>query len=192
MRKLIAFVVFGAVLLTTACDDSPGSVAPDETRASRAAVAESGPRDMEDDRGDNLFEFEAMRGNQGPFVGEDGAIRDVSAGGLPWVVDEAEARLDEDFDLKVEVEGLVLDPDDERVPESLRGTNPVPQFRAILSCMTFSDGMRKVMNVQTDPVDATTEGDARIEAMIAPPDPCYAPIVFVTSPGGAWFAVTGF
>jgi hypothetical protein len=34
-------------------------------------------------------------------------------------------------------------------------------------------------------------GDAEIEAMLDLPDPCLAPIVFVTNPGGAWFAVTG-
>jgi hypothetical protein len=34
-------------------------------------------------------------------------------------------------------------------------------------------------------------GDASIEAHITLSNPCIAPIVFVGSPGGAWFAVTG-
>ena len=34
-------------------------------------------------------------------------------------------------------------------------------------------------------------GDAKIDAKVALPSPCFAPIVFVTSGGGSWFAVTG-
>ncbi len=33
--------------------------------------------------------------------------------------------------------------------------------------------------------------NARIEATLALPTPCLAPIVLVTSVGGSWFAVTG-
>jgi hypothetical protein len=35
-------------------------------------------------------------------------------------------------------------------------------------------------------------GDAKIEAQLTLPEPCVAPIAFVTSPAGSWFAVTGF
>ena len=143
------------------------------------------------DGGGPLFEFTTMVGNQGPFVGEAGAIREVPAGGLPWVVDEAEAKFDGDR-LTVEVEGLVLDPDDERVPDDLAGTNPVSEFKAILSCLTFQDETRTTINTPTDTVSASEQGDAEIEAELDLPDPCYAPIVFVTSPGGSWFATTGF
>jgi len=34
-------------------------------------------------------------------------------------------------------------------------------------------------------------GNADIEADLVLPQPCIAPIVFVTSPTGAWFATTG-
>jgi hypothetical protein len=34
-------------------------------------------------------------------------------------------------------------------------------------------------------------GDAEIEDTVTLPSPCFAPIVFVTSTGNAWFAVTG-
>jgi hypothetical protein len=40
-------------------------------------------------------------------------------------------------------------------------------------------------------VPATTTGDAEIGAKVTLPSPCFAPIVFVTSGGGAWFAATG-
>ena len=36
-----------------------------------------------------------------------------------------------------------------------------------------------------------TDFDALIDEVLDLPDPCIAPIVFVTSPTGAWFAVTG-
>ena len=34
-------------------------------------------------------------------------------------------------------------------------------------------------------------GDAEIEAKLDLPNPCIAPIIFVTSPTGSWFSVTG-
>jgi len=36
-----------------------------------------------------------------------------------------------------------------------------------------------------------TAGNAKIEARVDLPEPCLAPLVFVTNPGGAWFAVSG-
>jgi len=47
------------------------------------------------------------------------------------------------------------------------------------------------VNTSTDQYPATMTGDAKIEAMLHLPDPCVAPIIFVTSPSGEWFAVTG-
>ena len=54
-----------------------------------------------------------------------------------------------------------------------------------------ANGGAATRNVTTGDFPATTAGDAEIEAAIELPSPCIAPIVFVTSPGGAWFAVTG-
>jgi hypothetical protein len=45
--------------------------------------------------------------------------------------------------------------------------------------------------VSTAPFPASATGDADINATVSLPSPCIAPIVFVTSPGGAWFAATG-
>lgn len=145
--------------------------------------------------GETLFEFGRMRGNQRPFVGDAEPIRGLNAGGLPWVVEEAEAKLEAGGRLKVEVEGLVLDPSDAAVQDrGLGGVNPVDEFKAILSCLTIGDdGERLTVNTETGTVPASQAGDAEIEAELGDlPDPCYAPIVFVTSPGGSWFAATGF
>ena len=71
------------------------------------------------------------------------------------------------------------------------GTNPVPDFLAVVSCQSISGGSPTIVNVSTAPFPATTTGDAHIEAQLALPSPCLAPIVFVTAPSGAWFAITG-
>jgi hypothetical protein len=74
------------------------------------------------------------------------------------------------------------------------GSNPISSFRATVSCVQ-ADGTP--LNIQTAAFPATTGtaasggGDAEIDTVVTLPQPCIAPIVFVTSPGGAWFAATG-
>ncbi|MGE5153625.1 MAG: hypothetical protein ACM3ST_06360 [Bdellovibrio bacteriovorus] len=140
-----------------------------------------------------VLEFQTMVGVDGPFLGTANPIRGVNGGGLPWVLDAAKGELKDDGKLEIEVQGLVIP------GTSGCGTdcNPAPFFRAILSCLTVDDtGTVVTDNLITDP-DATemigesTAGDAKIEAMLELPGVCLAPIVFVTNPGGAWFAVSG-
>jgi len=69
--------------------------------------------------------------------------------------------------------------------------NPFTQLRAVVSCQTIDAGAAAVANVETPLVPASSSGDAEIDTTVALPSPCYAPIVFVTSPGDAWFAVSG-
>ena len=67
-------------------------------------------------------------------------------------------------------------------------------FRGLVSCLT-SDAA--VVNTPTGDFPATLGaataggGNANIEANLDLPNPCIAPIVFVTSGGGSWFAATG-
>jgi hypothetical protein len=141
--------------------------------------------------GADVLEFGTMAGVVEPFTGSANPIRGVSGGGLPWEIDRATGELRPGGRLEIRVEGLVL-ARRAPVPENLRGTNPVAQFRAIVSCLTpGSAGRVDTVNLTTDPVPATPGGDATIETRVALPDPCIAPIVFVTSPTGAWFAATG-
>ena len=157
----------------------------------------------EDEEAEELFESEGMRGLTTPFTNPPGStapfnnIRGVRGAGLPWVIDEGEVRIDADGRLRVEVEGLVVDP---AVGGALGGTNPAPFFRVIVSCITGVDGTGSptFTNVGTD-VDGDTlsfptgaEGDGELDAMITLPDTCFGIIVFVTSLGGMWFAATGF
>jgi hypothetical protein len=99
-------------------------------------------------------------------------------------------------ELIIKVEGLVLDPNDPVVIErGLAGDNPVAQFKAMLSCLTVVPSMNttEVVNLMTSLVPASIGGDAEIrEVLTNIPNPCIAPIVFVTSPGGSWFAASGF
>lgn len=137
-----------------------------------------------------ILEFHTMAPVSGPFVGSANPQRGLSGGGLPWMIDGAEGRVQADGGLLVRVRGLVL-ANDPSVPAALRGTNPVPNFRAIVSCLVAQNGTVTVVNVATSPFPASPEGNARVETSVALPKSCVAPEVFVTSPTNAWFAVTG-
>ncbi len=140
------------------------------------------PSRSEEDQS-KIMEFETMVGVSGPFLGTRNPIRGVSGGGLPWVIGSGQGELETDGSLKVQVRGLVL---------ATTRTNPFANFRAIVSCRSIdSAGQLTVANVSTDNFLATPEGDSDIEATVNLPTPCIAPIIFVTSPTGAWFAATG-
>jgi hypothetical protein len=138
-----------------------------------------------------VLEFDTMVGVDGPFLGTSNPIRGVNGGGLPWILDRGKGELEGNGTLSVEVRGLVI-------PGACNGVdcNPAPFFRAIVSCLTVEDGIVVERNVATENgaevmIGDPTAGDAEIEAMLQLPDPCVAPIVFVTSPTGSWFAATG-
>lgn len=139
-----------------------------------------------------ILKFGTMVGVPSAFTGAKMPIRNINGGGLPWVISGAEGKLTASGKLNVSVTGLVLDP---AAPTPLAGQNPIASFRAVVSCLTADGG---VMNVMTNPFPATTGlasaggGDAEVTAFVTLPHPCIAPIIFVTSPGGAWFATTGY
>ncbi len=188
MRSLSMVGLVGVALVAVSCQDgrTPTAVSDHSIQLSSSSGG-----------GDALWEFDELVGVPRPFTGPVNAIRGVRGGGLPWVIDEGEARLDEDGELRVKVEGLVLDPNDPAViARGLAGNNPVGAFRAILSCLTVdANGNAATVNLATATSPATTgvgAGDAEIrETLVGIPDPCIAPIVFVTSPGGSWFAAGG-
>jgi hypothetical protein len=141
--------------------------------------------------GDKVLEFESMAGVMRPYTGAANAIRGVNGGGLPWVIRVGKGEVKADGRIEVKVRGLVL-ADDPAVPPARRLVNPVPNFRAVVSCLSVdAAGLAVTVNVTTGDFPATTGGDSEIEAALELPSPCIAPIVFVTSPGGAWFAATG-
>lgn len=141
-----------------------------------------------------ILEFGTMIGVPKPYTGATNSIRGVPGGGLPWVVASAEGELKANGKLEIKVLGLVLDPNDPDVIASGRaGTNPSPNFKAIVSCQSKdAAGNPTIVNVSTGLFPADAAGNSEIEAKISLPKPCIAPIIFVTSPTGSWFAATGF
>jgi hypothetical protein len=140
--------------------------------------------------GRTVLEFDAMVGVAEPFTGATNAIRGVPGGGLPWDIRSARGELRGNGRLEIDVRGLVL-ARRAPVPPERQGTNPSASFRAIVSCVTSRDGVATTVNVSSELAPATARGDSKIEDTLELPSPCLAPIVFVASPAGAWFAATG-
>ena len=143
----------------------------------------------DDGGGKSVTKFDTMTPVVEPFTSPDHAIRGVVGGGLPWQLDRAKGDLRADGTLRIDVRGLVL-ARRAPVPANLQGTNPIPQFRGAVNCLT-PDAPANGVTVSTDPVAASADGDARIRGHVDLPPDCIAPIVFVTSPTGAWFAASG-
>jgi hypothetical protein len=143
-----------------------------------------------DAKGPKILKFDTMVGVPAGLTGTQSQIplRGISGGGIPWAVADASGELRANGHLEISVQGLVL------AAGANAGTNPVGVFRGLVSCLN-SDGT--VTNVPTGPFTATTGpasaggGNAEIEADVALPQPCIAPIIFVTNNNGAWFAATG-
>ncbi len=134
-----------------------------------------------------ILDWDTMTGVVGPFKGAVNAVRGVNGGGLAWRIDRGTGTLRADGRIEIDVRGLVF----AEGPNA--GRNTFANFKAIVSCLTIDiTGAPTTANVATGLFPATIpEGDARIRDTVGLPRPCIAPVVFVTNPGGAWFAVTG-
>ena len=150
-----------------------------------AVVVQSTAARDEGSPGKDVLEFDVMSPVVAPFTGAAHPIRGVNGGGVPWQIDRGRGELGSDGRVKIKVEGLVL---------VSTGQNPVPMFRGVVNCLTTASPDQGV-NISTAPVPASGDGDATIKATVELPDPCVAPIVFVTSGTGQapgnWFAATG-
>ena len=140
-----------------------------------------------------VLKFSTMTPVTGPYVGAANPVRGVAGGGLPWILTAGTGSLKRDGHLMVRVRGLVL-ARQSSVPPALQGTNPFPDFRALVSCQSIGAGnTAAITNISTGDFAANAAGDSTINTQVSLPKPCIAPIVFVTGPTGtdAWFAVTG-
>ena len=125
-----------------------------------------------------ILVFDSMTAVAGSAVG---AVNDrgLAGGGLPWVIASGNGSVTRDGHVQVSVTGLVI---------PARGnTNPIANFKAIVSCITQH---HVIVNVSTGLFPANAAGDSTIEANVTLPRHCSRPLLFVTSPGGAWFAVS--
>jgi len=125
-------------------------------------------------------------GNGTPAAKAKNVIRGYLGPDSPWLISSVQGSLKSNGALTVTVRGLVL-PD---------GTNPVPFFRAALSCQDPADSTKgKLFFTKTFPADA--KGNSNVAGTVSLPSHCIAPIILVTSPAlpgnsaGFWFAVTG-
>ena len=138
-----------------------------------------------------ILKFTVMTPVTGPYTGTANPIRTVPGGGLPWIITSGNGSLTRDGRVLIHVRGLVL-ADQPPVPPSLQGTNPIPDFNAIVSCQTIGAGdTATITNVSTGLFPATTAGNSDINARVKLPQPCIVPIVFVGNPAFGWFAATG-
>lgn len=139
-------------------------------------------------KGPKILEFDEMVGVPAALGGAANAIRGVSGAGIAWAIDNGKGELSTGGHLEIKVRGLVF------AAGPNTGSNTVTSFRAIVSCLGADAA---VVNVATGAFPATTGaasaggGNADIEADLTLPQPCIAPIVFVTSPGLSWFATIG-
>ena len=142
-----------------------------------------------------VLEFNTMVGVPRPFTRNNGnAIRGVDGGGLPWVIEFGKGKLSPNGKVDVLVKGLVFDPNDQgAIDAGVAGRNTVPNFKVIVSCLSKDENGNVITsNVSTGLFPADEAGNAHIKDAINLPQPCIAPILFVTSPTGLWFASTGF
>jgi len=132
-----------------------------------------------------ILDFDTMVGVSRPYTGSVNPIRGVNGGGVPWVIGRGVGKLRSSGEITVDVRGLVI--------PSRGGTNPSPVFKAIVSCLSTDElGNAVIANRETATFQADAAGNSRIDDRVDLPRPCIAPIVFVTSAGGSWFAATGF
>jgi hypothetical protein len=156
-----------------------------------------------------------MVGVSGVFLGsavDPVPLRGIPGGGLPWVITRGDARLKGDGRLRIEVEGVEIDPQDTTAKQmGVGGTNPVPRFFATLSCLDAATG--NAINLNTSTVEASAQGVAtikeRLDLSVIPPAACVAPLIFVRGdlasipgnpfanpegpdPTDPWFVVAGF
>ena len=139
-----------------------------------------------------ILKFNVMTPVTGPYTGNSNPIRTVPGGGLPWIITAGTGSLTRDGHVLIHVRGLVL-AEQSPVPAALQGTNPIPDFKAIVSCQTIgAAGSATITNVSTGQFPASAAGNSDINARVKLPQPCIAPIVFVFgAPNVGWFAATG-
>jgi hypothetical protein len=125
-----------------------------------------------------ILHFDSMTPVTGTAVGVTND-RHLKGGGLPWVITSGSGSVDVNGHVAVTVTGLVL--------PAFGNTNPVSNFKAIVSCKTERD---IVVNVSTIAPLANGHGDWSVNDTVTLPRVCAHPILFVTSPGGAWFAMS--
>jgi hypothetical protein len=134
------------------------------------------------------LENDSMIGVPSALVGTAGAIRGLNAGGLPWTIGKSSVEVKASGKVEVEFQDLVF------ATGPNVGKNTVATMKVVVSCLTET-GATVNVSTPTFPVSVATAtdngGDGMIEAKVALPPTCIAPIVFVATPTDRWLAVNG-
>ena len=140
-------------------------------------------------KGPKVLKFNSMVGVTAGLIGDLSlpVLRGIRGGGVPWVIGEASGELRANGHLEISVQGLVL---------ATTGSNPSQFFRGLVSCVngdgTIAPPIVTAQFPATTGLASAGGGNAEIEADVALPQPCIAPIIFVTNAAGtSWFASTG-
>jgi hypothetical protein len=125
-----------------------------------------------------ILVFDSMTPVTGAAVGTVND-RGIPGGGLAWAITSGSGEVTRGGHVHVAVTGLVI---------PARGNvNPLASFKAIVSCFTREHA---IVNVSTATFPANSAGNSTIDDTVTLPRPCVHPIVFVTSAGGSWFAMS--
>jgi hypothetical protein len=108
----------------------------------------------------------------------------VPGAGAAWTTNNSRAKLYSDGTLKVRIRHLVF------VSGANAGRNTVTQGIVTVVCNGNANPATDRVNSLPIPF-SVPDGNARFHAKVSLPSPCFAPVVFFTSPGGSWFAVSG-
>ena len=116
-------------------------------------------------------------------------IGGVNACGKIWALGAGEAELRVDGSLRVELHGLVLnDPTTAKYNGSPDGVDAV-------AVAVVCGGTNAAVVAQAEPVALSAKGDATIEAKLAMPEHCFAPVILVRERYegkiGGWLAASG-
>ena len=103
-------------------------------------------QESEEEGRTDVLEFHTMIGNPGK-ANPANIVRGLTGAGAPWtILRSVHGDLDANGTLRVKVRGLVI---------AAPASNPVPQFRAVLSCLDPNNPAGGI-TVSTNPFPATT------------------------------------
>jgi hypothetical protein len=133
------------------------------------------------------LEVGAMVGLPAAYATNAISVRGLQPGGLPWEIGRARAEVKSSGKVEVTFKDLLFAPGTGAERE---GKNTIGTMKVIVSCLS-ADGA--VANVSTEPFPVSIgagAGDGSVESKVTLPDPCLAPLVFVTTMTDRWLAVS--
>lgn len=170
------------------------ATAPDNP-ANPANPAMAGPANGFNGGGAVVLQFDTMIGNPGNGDPAN-VVRGFDGAGSPWSIRAVHGFLRSNGELVAVVQNLIISGGADK------GSNPVSDFRAALSCQDPTDATQGQLfftgTARAETGSGNTAGDSVIVGRLQMPDHCIAPLILIgsppsaTSPNGAWFAVTGF